>query len=943
MNKTKIIATVGPATNSEEMIQRIKESGVDFIRLNMSHASLEELESTIALAKKINIPFILDTEGPQIRTGELIRNCIVFNEGDEIKIHKNEIKGDEKNICLKPGLVIDLLNVGDLVSLDFGTLLLKISDISIKKEGYVLAKVITGGVLGRNKSAVIDSLNNSLVNLPILSEKDLKALEIALKNNIEYMAASFVRNEQDIFEVRKLSLNKMKIISKIETKESLENLDKIIDNSDYCLIDRGDLSKEIPLDKIPLTQKIILSRAKKKGTPVFIATNLLESMIENPKPTRAELNDITNSLLDGASGLALCAETAIGKYPLEAINMLNKMIKNSEIITESDVINENSNNIVKRLEELNYIDKKDVDSSLIEPHGGKLVNRMVNSIEQDYIDSLYKIKMDKNKEMDVEQIAIGTFSPLEGFMNEKDFIGVLDNMRLSNGIPWTIPIIFDIEEKTAENLKIGQTIALEGYDGVMAIMNIEDKYTYDKLETSKKWFGTLDEKHPGVARLMKMGNVLIGGKINLIKRRKSEYKEYELTPSQARKIFEEKGWSRIVGFHTRNVIHRGHEYIQLDAVKKNYCDGLFVHPVIGQKKEGDFNTKFIVKSYERMMKKFYPKNKVVFGVFSTFSRYGGPREAIFTAICRKNFGCSHFIVGRDHTGVGDFYQPEDSHKIFDKFPDLGIKPIKYKEVFYSKIHNRYVHEEEFPNHPENEKLHISGTQARKMIENMERPPEWFMRPEISNDLIEAVQNGEEVFIKNNLEKKPLILAIGLSGSGKTYNSIFLEKNLDNYLRINPEIIRKELNIESYSRKDTPKVLSKAIENIENSYNQGKNVIFDANLKSNDLRQCFYDLAKHLKINIIILEFFCDEEECKKRMQNRDSLGIKADHPRNPKIYEDQLKVWQDISKDFEISGNEKVCWVRYNSFDNKAEIIKETSEVKEFVKELIFLLENKER
>ena len=208
-----------------------------------------------------------------------------------------------------------------------------------------------------------------------------------------------------------------------------------------------------------------------------------------------------------------------------------------------------------------------------------------------------------------------------------------------------------------------------------------------------------------------------------------------------------RGCVRVVGFHTRNVIHRSHEFIQLEAMKREHCDGLFVHPIVGKKKPGDYHALYIIKSYEKMMREFYPKNKVVFSVFSTYSRYAGPREALFTALCRKNFGCSHFIVGRDHTGVGNFYPPTASHDIFKQFPDIGIKAVTFDHVFYSKKMAKHIHACDVTGFPAEDQLQISGTEARKMFEAGQAPPEWFMRPEISQIIIDAVKKGEEVFVE----------------------------------------------------------------------------------------------------------------------------------------------------------------------------------------------------
>lgn len=736
----KIITTLGPATNTEADLRRIKDKGVDFVRINMSHSSIKDLEYFIDLAKKVRIPFIIDTEGSQTRTGKLAKDKIKFEEGDVIKIHNKEIVGTKKEICLTPYSVLSQLKEGDLIFVDFDTLIFKVSDISTLKKGYVMARVMASGVLGNNKSAVIESAIKQEYNLPVLSPKDKQSIDLGLRRGISHIAVSFVRKGEDIDEVKKATNNAMHIISKIEAKESLVNIDDIIQRSDYLLVDRGDMSKEIPIEKIPLIQKIILKKAKIKKKPVFIATNLLETMMENKKPTRAEVNDVVSTILDGADGLILSAETAIGKHPLECINMMNKLIKHAQLIRDA-----------KKLESQKYLSIT-LSDSLIEPHGGRLIERFIKKAPEN-INDLTRIKLNEDKQMDLEQIAIGTFSPLEGFMVKKDFESVLDDMRLANGVSWPIPIVFDIDKKQAKKISVGDDVALiDGEDEVMGILQVEDKYAFDKKVTVNKLYCTDDKNHPGVKMVMGMSDVLLGGKIDLLKRKESEFKEYELTPRQTRKLFEDRGWVKVVGFHTRNVIHRGHEFIQLQAMESHNCDGLFVHPIIGKKKSGDYNSEYIIQSYEKMMKEFYPKNSVVFATFSTFSRYAGPREAIFTALCRKNFGCSHFIVGRDHTGVGDYYHPNASHQIFSKFTDLEIKPVIFDKVFYSDKLKKHVHEKEVNMKDDLGELHISGTEARKILESGKTPPEWFMRPEISSIITKALGKSKEVFVGSKPRK-----------------------------------------------------------------------------------------------------------------------------------------------------------------------------------------------
>src|SRR4030065_2907249 len=295
--------------------------------------------------------------------------------------------------------------------------------------------------------------------------------------------------------------------------------------------------------------------------------------------------------------------------------------------------------------------------------------------------------------MDVEQIAIGTYSPLEGFMGQEDFLSVLTSMRLANGIGWPLPIVLDVSEVTADQLSLGEIVGLTNEQGeVMALLHLDEKYRFDKEETTKKMYGTDSPDHPGVRMIHEMQPVLLAGKVDLIKGRRSETRAYELTPKQLRRLFDERGWAKALGFHTRNITQRGHEFIQLKAMEDENCDGLLVQPVVGKKKPGDFKPEYIIESYENMIENFYPKEKVVLAAFSTFSRYAGPKEALFTALCRKNFGCSHFIIGRDHTGVGSYYHPKASHNIFDRFPDLGIVPLRFDNVFYSKKEGRNIHE-----------------------------------------------------------------------------------------------------------------------------------------------------------------------------------------------------------------------------------------------------------
>ena len=740
--KTKIIVTLGPATNTEQMVATLKSKGVDFVRVNMSHSSLADQRHFMRMAKKIGIPFVLDTEGSQIRTGVLKHAPHYFAEGALITLTNKEVVGDSTLLTIRPREILAQLEIGDILYCDFDSLILRIHDVTQARQGKVLAQVIAGGLLGNNKGVAVHSaLPNKHYDLPSLSPKDRQAIKIALAEGVGYIAASFMRSGEAVREVRKLTKGKMKIISKIECVDGLNNLADIIATSDYLLIDRGDLSKEISIERIPFMQKLIIGEASKKGKGVFVATNLLETMVEKSKPTRAEVHDIVDTLLEGACGVTLAAETAIGKNPIACINMLNRIIEHTK---------KYGNRKPQGMPiPQNYLEVENVQDSLVEPHGGRLMNGLIEAPHKKELSGLQEITLSDEQYMDAEQIALGTFSPLRGFMGKRDVQSVLDSLRLKSGVIWPLPIVLDVSKEVATPLNVGKNILLmDKMDVPFGILALKEKYSVNKDTYARKLYGTLNENHPGVRATKEMGEVLLAGEIKVFRRRPSSHKQYELTPRQARRLFEDRGWRTVVGFHTRNVPHRGHEFIQLEALRKTGADGLFIHPVVGKKKSGDFEAVAIVRSYETLMRSAYPKETVVFGTYATFSRYAGPREALFTALCRKNFGCSHFIVGRDHTGVGDFYHPKASHAIFDKVGDIGITPVRFDKVFYSKKLKSHVHEgDDTKGHAEKDMLLISGTQARKALLGGKTLPHWFMRPELSKLIIGMIKKGEKVFVE----------------------------------------------------------------------------------------------------------------------------------------------------------------------------------------------------
>lgn len=748
--RTRIIVTLGPGVFDEETLERFKAKGVDFARTNMSHSSLQELERAIALTKKVGIPFIIDTEGSQVRTGTLKEGRAYFREHSIVTVWSTPVAGDHQTLSIRPAEILGQLEEGDLLHIDFESLVLRVCDTSTAADGFITTKAVTSGFVGQNKAVVVDPVMERRLELPTLSPKDLESLAIGLREGIEHIALSFVRSGSAVDHVRELTKGRMKVISKIECRDALRNLDDIIAKSDFLLIDRGDLSKEIPIERIPFAQKVIISKARAQNVGVYVATNLLESMIERGSPTRAEVHDVVNTVVDGADGLTLAAETAIGKHPIECVNMLNRLIHHAEtVLMRGAKPNGRQATVVQDLESTDYLTEDGGSTALIPPHGGRLVTRVVLSPQWEYLESLATVPISDEQHMEIEQIAMGTYSPIDGFLGEADFRSVLADMRLADGTPWSIPIVLDVSHSVAGSFTRGQDVGLVLRSGeLVGVLHLEEQFEFDREDSARRLYGTTDPSHPGVKTMSGMHPVLLGGEIDLIRRRRSPTKQHELSPRQVRRLFAERNWTSVLGFHTRNVIHRGHEFVQLRAMARELCDGLFLHPVVGRKKVGDFRPEFIIKSYELMQRNgYYPSNRVVFAAWSTFSRYAGPREAIFTALCRKNFGCSHFIVGRDHTGVGSFYEPDAAHKIFDQFDDLGIIPVKCEEVDYSRKSRSYVFSSE-AGRDGDERRRLSGSEARKMFENGKRPPEWYMRPEISKMIRDAIRRGEQVFESN---------------------------------------------------------------------------------------------------------------------------------------------------------------------------------------------------
>ncbi|MEP6911018.1 MAG: sulfate adenylyltransferase [Actinomycetota bacterium] len=371
-----------------------------------------------------------------------------------------------------------------------------------------------------------------------------------------------------------------------------------------------------------------------------------------------------------------------------------------------------------------------VGTSLIEAHGGSLVDRTGDRPGD--LDALETVTLASREVSDLDMLACGALSPLEGFMGKDDYERVVEDMRLASGLPWALPVCLAVE-KAPE----GDRVVLADEQGrALAVLEVEEVYEYDKEREAEHCFRTTDEAHPGVARLYGQHPLYLAGRVTVFDRPEPAFPELAMDPAETRAAFTERGWQRVVGFQTRNPIHRAHEYLTKVALET--VDGLLIHPLVGDTKSDDVPAATRVECYRVLLDGYYPPDRVVISAFPAAMRYAGPREAIWHAICRKNYGCSHFIVGRDHAGVGDYYGTYDAQLIFGEFEphELGIEPMFFEHAFWCKACGSMATPKTCP-HGGDDHVFLSGTKVRELLENGELPPVEFSRPEVAKVLIDA--------------------------------------------------------------------------------------------------------------------------------------------------------------------------------------------------------------
>ncbi|TMC50542.1 MAG: sulfate adenylyltransferase [Chloroflexi bacterium] len=386
-----------------------------------------------------------------------------------------------------------------------------------------------------------------------------------------------------------------------------------------------------------------------------------------------------------------------------------------------------------------------VDSALIPPHGGALVDRLLSREEASArlraLSSAPHLRLDARQVSDVHCLAIGAFSPLHGFMGEADHDGVCQRMRLASGELWPLPVVLAADGDLARGLTTGTEVVLDDAAGrPLAVLTVSEVYRVDLEAEVLASYGTGDGAHPGVAARLAQGPTCIAGEIEALRLPESPFPAHDLTPSQTRQRFAGLGWRTVVAFQTRNPVHRAHEYLQKVALEM--VDGLFLQPLVGETKDDDIPAEVRMRCYQVLLAGYYPRDRVVLGTFPAAMRYAGPREAVFHALVRKNYGCTHFIVGRDHAGVGNYYGSYDAQLIFDRLPaaDLAITPLRFEHTYWCRVCEGMASRKTCP-HPADDHIVLSGTRVRAMLSSGELPPPEFTRPEIAQILVEAVRAG----------------------------------------------------------------------------------------------------------------------------------------------------------------------------------------------------------
>ena len=701
----QILCTLGPASMNDRVVARLEELGVSLFRLNLSHIRAEDLPEMIEfLQKRTSVPICLDTEGAQIRTGYFVEDHVVLRENSAVRVPRSPVPGDSRCFNLYPTGVIDRFEVGDYMTIDT-TVLVQVVDTDA--DGLVM-RVLTGGPVGRNKATTLER------DIPLdpLTEKDVRALAIGRDMGIRHVALSFANRASDVAEIRRLSAPGAFVISKIECLGGLAHLEAIAAASDALLIDRGDLSRQVPHERLPLVQKRIIALGKAKGFPVYVATNLMESMRTEPVPTHAEVSDVFNTLADGAGGLVLAAETAVGKFPIGCASMLRKLIQSFEEAQRGDPLAAQSTPV----------------SLLVEPHARALVQGNRLPLDASELAALPSLDVTVQDLRDCEQIAAGTYSPLDGFLGSEALEHVLSECRLPDGVVWPMPIVLPVPAERARQLGVGDRVRLRSNEGSGgALLEVSEIFSF-AFGPYRERLGRDASVDPRIRRLIEWNGAFVAGRVDLIERPESPARPRPITPLESRYVLNKKGWSRTIAFHTHSLPHLAHEAILKRALADTHADGIFVSIETGALAPGDLPPQLMMRCYETLLDfGLFPRRNLLLGSAATYGRGQGVREALFLAICRKNMGFSHLLLGDSDTDRG-----REVRRLLDSVGDLGIEPIFFETLGYDPTQRSLA--------PASAGgvLAVNGEVVREALRNRERLPAWLMHPVLQDFVLAEV-------------------------------------------------------------------------------------------------------------------------------------------------------------------------------------------------------------
>ncbi|MBF0358740.1 MAG: sulfate adenylyltransferase [Magnetococcales bacterium] len=715
----EILCTLGPSSMNDQTISRLAELGVTMFRINLSHTPLAKVAESIRyVTSRTKVPFCLDSEGAQIRTGSFAVGTAMLQEGSIVRAHERQVPGDAKDFNFYPRKIISKLRIGDFISIDFNSVLVQVIE---QKPGMVVMRVINSGMIGSNKAVTVDRD----IEMSPFTEKDSAALKIGAEMGIKHFALSFANEGGDVDAMRSLVGDDSFVISKIECRNGLINLADIAKKSDALLIDRGDLSRQISIEQIPGYQKKIIREGRRYDCKMYVATNLLESMVTSPTPTRAEVNDVYNTILDGADGLVLAAETAIGKYPIRCANMVVRII----------------NELDRRDELDDQHHPLDPQSMLIEPNGGQLVQRFARESDLEELGKLPRVAVSSTVLLDCERIANGTYSPLTGFMDQKTLASVLADYTMPDGTPWPLPIVLPVDDAMVNTVKVFERIALTGEQGrIHAVVDIQEIYPFDWSTLADSWFATSSTEHPGVAELKNSGSHFIAGEVTMVEGLPNSNRHYELNPVQTRLIFTHKGWDRVVGFPTDEVAHKCHEKLLTKTLEESGADGLFIVPLQASNRARIENSDVVQVSYQTLLEYgIFPQGRVAFGSLAIKLRHSGAREMLFRAICLKNIGCSHILIPVDDRDEQYSAIIKNLKTLFESIDGIGITPIFHDILGYHEESDSYL-----PlSHPGVTPPWQDSQVDAAIKEGDSSMPGWFIREQVQNQLIAAVKKSEQ--------------------------------------------------------------------------------------------------------------------------------------------------------------------------------------------------------